>query len=240
MRKTIIIFAIILFVSCKKENQDKINRTSKDTLKSHNLKIVEKLNLADTIFFSYYNDNSKYKDFALAHLIEKKYSIDSICTAKFVLDFIKNKEKVYSYPILIKGYDEGSEWYGNYELDSVSSPLKRISVGYSACGYLQNNFLFYVENKEVSLIHKWDSSSDSGWGYWGEIISGTSEDFYFRTESFTPVDETDSESEKGIIEFSDSIHFQLIDNKWSKNYKSVKGKVYRSKKQTFDEVYNSK
>jgi len=220
MKNVTLIFTLLLIIGCKKENKNQLDLGMDNSDKVSSSRFDKKPVLEDTIFFVY-DEKSKWNDFALVYLLDKKYTKDSVCEATFK----------------INGVNEGSEWFGELELDSIASPLKRLSFGYPACGYLQNNFLFYINKSDSNLIHQWDSSSDSGWGYWSEVVSGKPEDFYFRTESFSPVDETVNDDELGLNEYSDSIHFKLENNKWNTIYKTPKGKVYRSKKISFTNFF---
>lgn len=230
----LLFFSLLILFGCgnkgmknkKIDSESRINKISKSE---------DKGNVIDTIYFSN-NAQKNPKDFALVSLLEKKYVKDSICNAKFVIDFIKNSEKVFSYPVNIKGFDVESEWFGEYQLDSISSPLRVISVGFPACGYIQNNFLFYVEKDHSSLIHNWNSMADGQWGSWGEIVSGKPNNFYYRYTSFWGEENGEQTNEDiGILEYSDSIHFEIVNDKWVKIFLTPKDKVYRSKRQTFEE-----
>jgi len=236
MKNVTLIFTLLLIIGCKKENKNQLHLGMNNSDKFSSSRFDKKPILEDTIFFVY-DEKSKWDDFALVYLLDNKYTKDSICVATFKLDFKSNTKIIYSKTLQINRVDEGSEWSGVLELDSIASPLKRLSFGYPACGYLQNNFLFYINKSDSNLIHQWDSSSDSGWGYWSEVVSGKPEDFYFRTESFSPVDETVNDDELGLNEYSDSIHFKLENNKWNTIYKTPKGKVYRSKKISFTNFF---
>lgn len=236
MKRLILTFVLLAIISCKKENQEAIETVAKQD----SLKIESKPTPADTIFFNE-DEESKWNDFAVVYLLDKKYSKDSICTATFQFDFKGyNRQTIFSKTVKIKGVDEGAEWSGAFELDSLASPLKRIDFGYPACGYTHNHYLFYIDGSNSNLVHEWFSSWDSGWGYWSEVVSGKPEDFYFRTESYSPVEESsksDGDYEYGLNEYSDSIHFKLENKKWSKTFLSPKDKVYRSRKVKFEEFY---
>jgi hypothetical protein len=233
MKKAILIFTLLAIISCKKEEQKAVA----NIVKTDSLSVAVKTISADTIFFTY-DEKWKAKDIALVYLLDKKYNKDSICTATFKIDFKDNRRAtIFSKTLKIRSMDyEGSEWYGYLELDTIASPLKRIGYGYPACGYTQNNFLFYIDEKKPGLIHEWTSGNDSGWGYWSEVVSGKPQDFYFRTQSFSPVGDS-AQDEFGLNEYSDSIHFKFENNKWKKTYLTPKGKVYRSKKVAFDTFY---
>ena len=237
MKKIIILFPLFFLASCKKETNIQNHNTRTNPIKINPKTAESKIASVDTIFF-FYDSPKKNDDYILATLLDKKYQKDSVCIAHFKLDFIKNHNLIYSHNIQINGLDEGSEWSGDFELDSISSPLRTISYGYAACGYTQYNYLFYINDKNTSLVHQWESMSDSGWGTWGQIVSGTPQNFYFRTESYSPEDDNE---EMGIAEYSDSIHFELKNNKWDKTlFLTSKGKIYRSKKVSFNQFYDVK
>ncbi len=234
MKYIILVFTFLLFLSCKKET-DKTLALNSDSKSNSRLTKNAAISV-DTIFFSF-DKKVKFKDFALVHLIEKKYFKDSICNAKFIVDFIKNNKKIYSYPLQIKGVVKDSGWYGSYQLDTITNPLRTISFGYAACGYTQDDFLFYIDEENSELLYQWESMVDSGWGTWTEVVSGIPESFYCRTVSFSPEDDNE---DLGIVEYSDSIYFKFQNNKWNKIYKTPKGKVYRSKKESLNRSNQSK
>ena len=86
------------------------------------------------------------------------------------------------------------------------------------------------------MIHQWQSMSDSGWGTWGQILPGNSTNFYFRTESFSPKDDSE---DLGVAEYSDSIHFELKSNVWQKTLETKKGEIYRTKEVDFNAFHQS-
>ena len=228
--------AILHFFGCKKEQEKPV--LSKSVLKSLAKDSVGSgvNRTIDTVYFNY-NEDKTLNDYALISYLSKKYNEDSTSTAMVKIDFMCKKTLVYSHDFKIKNIDNGAQWYENLELDSISSPLKTITLGYPACGYLQQNFLFYINPKSKSnLIHQWESVSDSGWGNWSQIIAGTPEEFIFRSESFSPKD--DASEDVGVLEYSDSIKFKLTNNQWTKVYKTPKGKVYRSEVKSFEEFHD--
>lgn len=235
MKRILLVIVLLSIFSCKRGEEVDIVYSKKQVtpaVKSSNL-----LKL-DTVFFSY-DIKTKLNDYALIHLKSKRYLRDSVCLAKFQLDFFQKGRLVYSKPIGIKGLDEGSEWYGNFELDSIASPLRTLTIGYPACGYNQYNFLFYIKEKESRMLFQWDSMSDGEWGSWGEIITGSAEDFYYRHITFGGGDEQENDESIGIAEYSDSIRFKKSNSKWSLKYLTPKNQVYRQKKQSYLE-FNSR
>jgi hypothetical protein len=237
MKKFILVFLLLGLISCVKESKNSVTAENTPTLAVKTIKKVITRDVISTDTVRFYNDGEQLNnEFVLAHLLQKKYDKDSICDAYFKLDFIKNKKLLYNQKIHIKGYDNGSDWYGNIEFDAVSSRLKTITLGYPACGYTHYNYLFYVDEKKPGLIHQWESMSDSGWGTWGQLLSGNSDNFYFRTESFSPKEDSE---DLGIAEYSDSIHFELKANVWQKTFVTKKGEVYRTKEVDFNAFHQS-
>lgn len=229
----------LFFFSCKKEQPITMSSSTKSNsltaFSDSTMKRNERRMKIDTVFFNY-NEKTKLNDYALISILERNYREDSISSATFKIDFIFKKQLVYSHQLKVKNIDNGSEWYGNLELDSIASPLKTISIGYPACGYSQKKFLFYINPEAKSnLVYQWESMSDSGWGTWSQVISGNPENFIFRTESFSPKEE-DSE-DIGIVEYSDSIEFKLVNNQWKQIYKTPRGKIFRSITKSFDEFH---
>lgn len=228
MKKVLLIVCSTLVFSCKKEEKAPLPLPQNEHVQT--ITLDEKNSIeTDTVFFTY-NAKSKLEDYALIHLLSKKYGKDSLCTALFQLEFMKDKKMYWTHSLEIKGYDQGSEWYGDLELDSIASPLKKLSIGYPACGYTQNNYLFYLKGDTKNFVHSWESMSDGGWGTWSEVLSGTPENFIVRTESFSPKDDNE---DIGLAEYSDSIQFTLLQNRWQKSYKTPKGKVYRTATRPF-------
>jgi hypothetical protein len=202
----------------------------------------EKIIKTDTI--SMYSDGKESSDdYILANLIEQKADKDSIVTAKYRLDFYQNKTKATSSKITIKGFQKGSEWVASYGLNSEGSsksPFIQVSVGYPACGYSHDNYLYYFKNNTLQLVHQWATMTDSGWGSWVEIVSTESnpdpKSFYCKTVAFEPTE--DDNMDMGIVTYSDSISFELKDDRWKKMLLSSKDKPYFEKKMTFDEFHN--
>lgn len=231
MRELVSILAILMVISCKKKDEIiAVNPIKADSLA---VKVIP--SSTDTVFFNY-DDKFKLNDFALIYLLDKAYDKDSMATVTFKVDFKNRDIIVFSKTLKIKGISEGSQWYGNLELDSIASPLKTISFGYPACGYSQKHFMFYVNSSKSSLVHQWESTSDGGWGTW-LLVTGKPEDFCIRTESYEPLDET-TENEMGLNTFSDSVRFIFENDRWKKMYLTPKGKIYRSRKVPFMEFHN--
>lgn len=239
MNNFLLLFFAILLTSCQNReaviDSMQFAETTEDTIYT-----IDEVISTDTIFFVY-QDDKKHNDYALAHLLKKTYNKDSICNLDFKIDFLQKNQLVYTDRIVIKSVSQGSEWNGSYELDSISSPFKRMSFGYPACGYDQSNFLFYIDGKNSSKVHTWSSVGDGGWytDVHFSLLSNTK--FAAYTKSFWP-DETSTEEdisgkEYGLLEYSDSIHFRKKGNKWNKEIKTPKGKVYRKKRISFSEYY---
>ena len=108
--------------------------------------------------------------------------------------------------------------YGLTSETSKNSPFVQITVGFPACGYSHDNYLYYLKNNGLQLVHQWSSMTDSGWGSWVEIVSTESnpdpKSFYCKTVAFEPTD--DDNMDMGIVKYSDSISFELKDDRWKK------------------------
>ncbi|WP_294964281.1 hypothetical protein [uncultured Flavobacterium sp.] len=240
------LFFLLILVGCQKTKPtDAAPETVEIIEPQETLEVSanEKIIKTDTV--SIYTDGTESStDYILAHLVDQQADKDSIVTVKYRLDFYQNKTKTASSKIAIKGFEKGSEWIASYGLTSETSknsPFIQISVGYPACGYSHDNYLYYLKNNELQLVHQWSTMSDSGWGSWVEIVNpSTNSDpksFYCKTVAFVPADE-DENLDMGILSHSDSISFELKDNKWKKMLLSAKDKPYFEKKMTFDQ-FNS-
>lgn len=241
------LFIILLLAGCQKEQKKTqtadLNPIEIPEVAENDGKETEKSPLEiDTIILS--DDKNAKISHILANLIEKEVDKDSIVTSKFRLDFYQNKTKVTSSNVAIKHYEKGTEWYGSFGLtdsgDKNSSFIK-ISSGYPACGYTHDNYLYYLKNNELQLVHQWYSMSDSGWGSWTEFVNDNPvsgkdpEKFYCKTVSFEPAD--DDSEDSGIVSYSDSISFSLKGNQWKKKLLSAKEKPYFEKKMSFNDFH---
>lgn len=236
---------VFLLIGCQKPKPTE-NKSFAEAITPNKPAILsndEKIIKTDTI--AIYTDGTESStDYILAHLVDQKADQDSIVTVKYRLDIYQNKIKTASSGISIKGFQKGSEWMASYGLtseNSKNSPFLQISVGYPACGYAHDNYLYYLRNKDLQLVHEWITMSDSGWGNWLEIINPTKssdpKSFYCKTVAFVPDDENEN-LDMGVLTYSDSIAFELKGNQWKKNLLSAKDKAYFEKKMTFDQFNN--
>jgi hypothetical protein len=241
------LFILFLLIGCQKpKSEPQITSVKPVATKTETSSTKESFLKTDTISIS---DDGQIKDnYVLAHLLDQKADQDSIVTAKYRLDFYQNKTQTASSKITIKGVQKGSEWGASCGLtleSSKNSPFLQISFGYPACGYVQNNYLYYLKNNDLQLVHEWDSMSDSGWGNWVEFKNPTAkanpESFYCKTVAFEPDDSNNNDNEDvGIVSYSDSIVFRLSGNHWKKQLLSVKDKAYFEKKMAFNEFHDIK
>jgi hypothetical protein len=234
---------LMILAGCQKEQKTaqiiSANNIGTSRIIAANTKETDESSLrTDTIILS--EDKNEY---ILVNLTDQKADKDSIVTSKFRLDFYQNKNKVASSKITIKGYEKGSEWSGSYGLPNSSQnnpSFIKIDFGYPACGYTFENYLYYLKNNDLQLVHQWQSMSDSGWGNWTEFLSLESKNdlevFYSKNVSFEPGD--DDSEDSGILKYSDSISFSLKGNRWKKKLLSVKDKPYFEKKMSFNEFHN--
>ncbi|WP_281634273.1 hypothetical protein [Flavobacterium luteolum] len=239
------LFFLLVLIGCQKTKPTDTTSVAEIIEPQETLEVTndEKIIKTDTV--SIYTDGTESStDYVLAHLVDQQADKDSIVTVKYRLDFYQNKNKTASSKIAIKGFQKGSEWMASYGLTSESSknsPFIQISLGYPACGYSHDHYLYYLKNKALQLVHQWSTMTDSGWGSWVEIENpSTNSDpksFYCKTVAFVPADE-DENVDMGILSHSDSISFELKDSKWKKVLLSAKDKPYFEKKMTFDQ-FNS-
>lgn len=238
------LFLVLLLIGCQKtkskapESITELPVIQENTVISSDEKIIK----TDTIAL-YTDGKESAEDYILANLTEQKADQDSIVTVKYRLDFYQNKVKTTSSKITIEGFQKGSEWVASYGLNSegsTRSPFIQVSVGYPACGYTHDNYLYYFKNSSLQLVHQWSTMTDSGWGSWIEIVSSESssdpKSFYCKTVAFEPSD--DENQDMGIVKYSDSITFQLKNHQWKKLLLSAKDKPYFEKKMSFDEFHN--
>lgn len=234
------LFVLFLSISCQKPKPapQTANKTTKAKIEA--IAVKENSLRTDTIILS--KDKNAAITHILIHLTEQKPDKDSIIKSKFRLDFYQNKNKISSKKIAITGYEKGSEWSGSFGLNNSSqnnSSFIKIDFGYPACGYTFENYLYYLKNNDLELVHQWQSMSDSGWGSWTEFLGdGSNKDpeiFYCKTVSFEPAD--DDAEDSGILNYSDSISFSLIGNHWKKKLLSPKDKPYFEKKMSLNEFY---
>ena len=236
MKYLILFFLIFELFSCqKKENRvvvAKLNSQDSVTIKDTIIYLE-----TDTLFFDY-RDSKKYNDFALLHLLKRSYDKDSICSVKYKIDFWKKDKYIDSNYFDFKGYTKGSE-NTSYYIDSTKTAFKRVGIGYPACGYTQNNFLFYVGKNGAQLIHESAEMGDSGWGTGIDYFIENDEKLIARTYSFWPDEESQNPEENGIVEYSDSIVFTLKANKWKLKKRTPTGKVYKREHKTFNEFHEN-
>lgn len=226
----ILILILLISISCK--NEEVVS--AKNHISKEN-KIINKSDkeILDTIFFDFETNNS---DFVVVNLLEKKFNEDSICNVQLKLEFWNNKYKIGSEIIQINGFDENSEFSGVY-LDSLNHSLKTIHIGYPACAYQQNGFLFYTDNNNVQLLYQFTEFSDSGWGSYVEFFPIDNIKIISRRTDFSTDENDSSKEDMGIVEYSDSISFLLKNNTWELNQITPKEKVYRSEKKSFEEFH---
>jgi hypothetical protein len=237
-------FILMLFISCQKE-QKKVQTANLNIAETPELIATDKKNAeekslkTDTILLS--NEKNALVTHILANLVERKADKDSIVTSRFRLDFYQNKNKIASSKIAIVSFEKGSEWSGSFGLTDLSdknSSFIKINSGYPACGYTFENYLYYLKNNELQLVHQWQSMSDSGWGSWTEFLADSGKDpdiFYCKTVAFEPAD--DDSEDNGVVTYSDSISFSLKGNHWKKQLLSPKDKAYFEKKMNINDFY---
>lgn len=188
----------------------------------------------DTLVFDF--KDTLFQDFALLHLVEKKYSKDSICEVKYKIDFWKKNKFISSNFFGYKGYSEASESSGYY-IDTTNTNFKRVCIGYPACGYGQYCFLFYANNSSSKLIHHSIDEGDGGWGNGTDYFVKNENQVISRNFSFWPDEESENPDDNGLLKYSDSTIIIMQNNKWKTKQITPKGKVYKSEKKNFEENF---
>jgi hypothetical protein len=234
------VFAFVVFsvfYSCKNKQSELAVKREGSVFK---VSKQEKIISTDSISV-FGTSDVKGSDVVLAHLLQTKIDKDSMVKAYYRLDFFSKKSKIKSFDLELTNFENGSEWSSFYGLsvhEPVTSSFIQISFGYPACGYSQEHFLFYKNKGAVELVHKWSSSSDSGWGSWvvfSRAKSNSETVFYCHTVSFSADDDNE---DMGVVFLSDSIQFKKKNNKWIKKFSTPKDFVYSEKKESFDAFYS--
>ncbi|MRX40799.1 hypothetical protein GJU43_16035 [Flavobacterium sp. LC2016-23] len=235
------LFVLALLAGCQKEKTPTEATVIAPEKKTEIMLVKEEKFLkTDTISISEGDETSK-NNYMLAHLLNQKADKDSIITQQYQLDFYQDQAKTVSSKITIEGYQKGSEWGASYGLSSTAdkkSSFIHVSFGYPACGYTQNNYLYYLKNKGLQLVYEWDTMSDSGWGSWVEFTAPTGKSetnsFYCKRVAFEPEDDNE---DMGTATHSDSIVFQFKNQHWTKQLLTAEGKTYFEKKMSFNEFH---
>jgi len=236
--KTRYFFFLFLLISCQKPKSEP-QITHKIPEEKTAIIVKEAFLKTDTISIS--GDGETSDNYILAHLLDQKADKDSILTAKYQLDFYQHKKKAASSKISVTGYEKGSGFYSIVGLGRESiknSSFIQLDFGYPACGYVHQNYLYYLKNNNLQLVHQWNVMTDSGWGSWVEFVNpgekADPEKFYCKSVSFEPEDDND---EMGTVSYSDSIVFSWSGNRWKKQLLSAKDKTYFEKKISFNEFH---
>jgi hypothetical protein len=233
------VLLVLACVGCKKQEAAEVASVV-ELAEKEAIAPKEILLKTDTIRIS--GDEKKVKnDFILAHLLEKTTDKDSLVTARYRLDFYKNKKKLGSEKATIFPYTEGSDWSafcGLSEEVATTSPFIQIGFGYPACAYNHQQYLFYVTPNSLQLVHEWESMTDSGWGSWLEFVNANpnnkTDTFYCKSVSYSPTDD----EEMGTVEYSDSTKFYFKNKRWYKQLITAKGKPYVKRNVAFDVFHN--
>ncbi|MCP2026287.1 uncharacterized protein YcfL [Flavobacterium sp. HSC-32F16] len=236
MKKVCILLFSLIVISCKNKPDQKL----KNDIKKEVVSSSEKALKIDTIGIS---GNDVKSNYIVASLLKNTVNKDSTETVQYNLDFYVNKEKITSESFTINDYVKDSEWIANYGFspddDSSVSPFIQLDFGFQASGFLQKQYLYFLNKKEIQLIHEWESSNDAGWGNWTEFLNvnpkKVTQSFYFRNISFMP--KNDDDSNIGIASYSDSTKIYFENNHWKKQLLTPKDKIYRKKEITWDDFY---
>ncbi len=236
MKKVCILLFSLIVINCKNKPDQKL----KNDIKKEVVSSSEKALKIDTIGIS---GNDFKSNYIVASLLKNTVNKDSTETVQYNLDFYVNKEKIASENFTINDYVKDSEWIANYgfspDEDSSFSPFLQLTFGFQASGFLQKQYLLYLTNEDIQVIHEWESSNDGGWGSWTEFLNtdpkNVKQTFYFRNVSFVP--KSDDDTNNGIASYSDSTKIYFENNHWKKQLLTPKDKIYRKKESTWDDFY---
>lgn len=232
MKNLILYLLLLIIAGCKKEMDNKINNNTHKEADVSQKKVIK----TDTIGISGHDTKSNY---IIASLLDKTVKKDSMETVLYKLDFYSNNKKTASENVTINNCVKDSEWVAAYgfspEEDPSVSPFIQLDYGLQTDTYLQHQYLFYLDDKKLQLVHEWESSSDSGVGSWTVFLNvnpkNEKQTFYSRSVSFDYKDNNDT---IGIASYTDSIRFYFENNQWKKQLLTPKNKIYRKKEISFD------
>lgn len=255
MKKLLFLALLIFLLSCK-EDKNSINELRKPLNKTDKLNVIDTLNLyekalkIDTLVFEKLKDLNVL-DKVLAVSLKTGFSKDSIETTSCRLDFYYKNKLVQSIPVETYASSEDPIWsiyedvFMNDKIKKSDSRFFEISFGVGACGFVQSNFLFFVENNLIQLVSKYDSVGDGPYGRYiafkpnfvgNEVVSFISKKVVIDSDETKPYND---ENEHFIITFFDSTIYKMKHGKWSGQLKTVKDKPYRKEFRTYKELYPS-
>ncbi|MDA6068081.1 hypothetical protein NJT12_00490 [Flavobacterium sp. AC] len=233
MKKLPLFFLLLIVASCKKEIDPNINNGSKIETELPQVKVLK----TDTIAISGYDTKTNY---IIASLLKKTVTKEGNENVQYRLAFYTNNKQIASKDLTINDCFKDSEWSANYGLspddDSSVSPFIQLDYGVQTDGSLQKQYLFYLADKKLQLVHEWESSSDSGVGSWTVFLNANPKNekqtFYSRSVSFDYKD--DNNDTIGIATYSDTIKIYFENDQWKKQLLTPKGKIYRKKEVSID------
>ena len=231
----------MIFISCDKKKEiiasTVLKKIEKNEIKVNSIDAETNLK-TDTIILDYKNNFNR----ADKILIRRNKTIKSKKdgeTIFYSLDFYKKGSKFYSHSYVSKNVYEGEDWsgYDEFFTDTIAKISDKrfinVSVGVPACGYNQNNFLFFLGEKGVQLVCEYQSMGDG--------IYSTSDDFLpifvnNKVVSFTrknvSIDSDESKpfddaNENLVVTFQDSMGYTYQNDIWKSKNLSPKGKIFR-------------
>jgi len=255
MKKLLFLTILILLFSCK-EDKKSIDDLRNPNDKTDQLVAIETLNLydkslkIDTLVFEKLK-NLNVLDKVLAVTLKTGFTKDRIEINFCRLDFYCKNKLIQSIPVETYASSEDPIWsmYENVFTNDITknsdSRFFEISYGVGACGYVQSNFLFFVENNVFQLVSKYDSVGDGPYGNYvafnpnfvgNEVVSFSSKKVVIDSDETKPYNE---ENENFVITFFDSTIYKMKHGKWSGQLKTIKDKAYKKDFKTYKELYPS-
>jgi hypothetical protein len=255
MRKLFYLALLLFLFSCKEDKKsthelrDSSNKRDK-LVGIDTLHLYDKALKIDTLVFEKLKSLNVLEK-VLAVSLKTGFSKDSIQINSCRLDFYFKNKLIQSIPVDTYASSEDPIWsiyedvFMNDTTKNSDSRFFEISYGVGACGYVQSNFLFFVDNNLIQLVSKYDSVGDGPYGSYvafnpnfvsNEVVSFTSKKVVIDTDESKPYND---ENENFVITFYDSTIYTFNFGKWSGQLKSVKDKPFRKEFKTYKELYPS-
>lgn len=166
----------------------------------------------------------------------------------FRVDFYLRGTLLKSFPFTAKGLD--GHWsviedFLSDSSDAFSDPrFLALNNGYDACGYLQTDYVFFIEEGGITFVDRLESLSDSGYGTWPEMVPEVGDGKLIRisrrTVEVNPDEDLpeNDEDQPLVIAYRDSMRYDFVSGKWRKTQLTPKDRVYRTEKTTFNLYHN--
>lgn len=186
----------------------------------------------DTLRFS--KDSTKMVVTGVMKLVTQK---DSSKLAPIDVLFYKNGNQLAAYSTELK-VDGGEDISHYFEAtDSLGQSCEQFFTaiyGVQACGYLQHNLTFSVDDKGIYLLTKHESIADGAYGS-GIMFYGMCTEPTSKQVSSVDVSNEPSERDENIVNLSykDSTVYTFNGKSWETKRITEKDKIYRTAQENF-------